>query len=159
MLTIIIEECYDNMKIRNGRRMNEGIDRRVNPNRKLPRRKEKREGIIGASILGGAAAGLTAGAVGNLVDKMDEDTGKRRARRTGRRGNLRFVDNRKRAILGRGEDPGFDEYDINEGRRCREGRCGTRKGFPTKRVREEEALNRTERPNMARRRPVGRRER
>lgn len=37
-----------------------------------------------------------------LGESLKEDTGSR---------GLRFVDNRKNAILGRGEDPGFDEYD------------------------------------------------
>ena len=159
LIIIIKENC--NMKIRNGRRMNEGIDRRVNPDRKITRRREKREGIIGATILGGAAAGIAAGATHGLIDNMNEDDGERRARRDVRRREDRphFVDNRKRAILGRGEDPGFDEYDIDESKGCRGRGCSKREGFPTKRVREEEALERRDVPNMARRRPVGRKTR
>lgn len=113
---IIIKE-RNNMKIRN---LDEGIERRVNPDRELPRRRRstKREGIIGPALLGGAVAGLAGGLVNNIVDGMDEDCDERETRRT-------------------------------------RNRRPVRRGFPVKRVREEESFERTERPNMAKRRPIG----
>lgn len=45
----------------------------------------------------------------DYLARKNEGLNRRRGIRESR--GLRFVDNRKNAILGRGEDPGFDEYD------------------------------------------------
>lgn len=135
---IIIEESFDNMKIRN---LNEGVERRVNPNREPRGRRpirRKDEGVgelLAAGAIGGAAAGIAGSALKNVL-------GEERPMKRMTRGNRRGLPTRR------------ERHDIDEGRGCRGRDCGTKKGFPTKRV-EREALERTDMPNMARRRPIG----